>query len=91
MTEFYTVLVEHVAIWAPSLVSIVGFIAMLIPVFIKCRDYLKGLKEDKTLVELSEKLEQVACENKELIRCNKLLLDEITKIKDYADTKKKEE
>ena len=90
MTEFYAVLIEHVAIWAPSLVSIVGFVAMLIPVFIKCRDYLKGLKEDKTLVELSEKLEAVACENKELIRCNKLLLDELTKIKGYADTKKEE-
>lgn len=90
MTEFYTVLIEHIAIWAPSLVSIIGFIAMLIPVFIKCREYLKGLKEDKTLVELSEKLEKVACENKELIRCNKLLLDEITKIKDYAEHKKEE-
>lgn len=90
MTEFYAVLIEHVAIWAPSLVSIIGFIAMLIPVFIKCREYLKGLKEDKTLVELSERLERVASENKELIRCNKLLLDEITKIKDYAEHKKEE-
>lgn len=90
MTEFYTVLIEHVAIWAPSLVSILSSIALMIPVFIKCRDWLKGLKEDKTLVEISERLEKVSRENAELVRCNKLLLDKITKIQGYADYKKEE-
>ena len=90
MTEFYTVLIEHVAVWAPSLVSILSSIALMIPVFIKCRDWLKGLKEDKTLVEVSERLEKVSRENAELVRCNKLLLDKITKIQDYADNKKEE-
>ena len=90
MTEFYTVLIEHVAVWAPSLVSILSSIALMIPVFIKCRDWLKGLKEDKTLVEISERLEKVSRENTELVRCNKLLLDQITKIQNYADNKKEE-
>lgn len=90
MTEFYTVLIEHIAIWAPSLVSILGFVAMLVPTFIKCREWLKGLKEDKTLVEVSERLEKLSCENAELVRCNKLLLDQLTKIQDYADHKKEE-
>ena len=90
MNEFYAVLIEYVAIWAPSLVSILGFIAMLVPTFIKCRDWLKGLKEDKTLVEISDRLEKVSRENAELVRCNKLLLDQLTKIQDYADHKKEE-
>ena len=90
MNEFYAVLIEHVAVWAPSLVSILGFIAMLVPTFIKCRDWLKGLKEDKTLVEISDRLEKVSRENSELVRCNKLLLDQLTKIQDYADHKKEE-
>ena len=90
MNEFYAVLIEHVAVWAPSLVSILSSIALMIPVFIKCRDWLKGLKEDKTLVEVSERLEKVSRENAELVRCNKLLLDKITKIQDYADNKKEE-
>ena len=90
MNEFYTVLVEHVAIWAPSLMSILSCITMLIPIVIKCREWLKGLKEDKTLVEISERLEKVSRENADLVRCNKLLLDKITKIQDYADNKKEE-
>ena len=90
MTELYTVLIEHVAIWAPSLVSILSSIALMIPVFIKCREWLKGLKEDKTLVEISERLEKVSRENADLVRCNKLLLDQITKIQNYADNKKEE-
>ena len=90
MNEFYAVLIEYVAIWAPSLVSILSSIALMIPVFIKCRDWLKGLKEDKTLVEISDRLEKVSRENVELVRCNKLLLDQLTKIQDYADHKKEE-
>lgn len=90
MNEFYAVLIEHIAIWAPSLVSILGFIVMMVPTFIKCRDWLKGLKEDKTLVEISERLEKLSSENAELVRCNKLLLDKLTKIQDYADHKKEE-
>ena len=90
MTEFYTVLIEHVAIWAPSLVSILGSITLMIPVFIKCREWLKRLKEDKTLVEISERLEKISRENADLVRCNKLLLDQLTKIQDYADHKKEE-
>ena len=90
MIEFYTVLIEHVAIWAPSLASILCSITLMIPVFIKCREWLKRLKEDKTLVEISERLEKVSRENADLVRCNKLLLDKLTKIQDYADHKKEE-
>ena len=88
MSENLQIITEHLAIWAPSLVSIVGIIVAIIPTVQKIADHLKALKEDKTLVELSNKLERLASDNKELVRCNKLLIDQLTKIKDYADHKK---
>ena len=88
MSENLQIITEYLAIWAPSLVSIVGIIVAIIPTVQKIADHLKALKEDKTLVELSNKLERLASDNKELVRCNKLLIDQITKIKDYADHKK---
>lgn len=90
MNEFLTVLVEHLAIWAPSLVAILGVVATILPVFIKCREYLRSLREDKTLLDVNKQLKQVVSENKELIRCNKLLIDELTRIKGYADTLKED-
>lgn len=88
MSENLQIITEYLAIWAPSLVSIVGIIVAIIPTVQKIADHLKALKEDKTLVELSNKLERLASDNKELIRCNKLLIDQLAKIKDYADQKK---
>lgn len=88
MSENLQIITEYLAIWAPSLVSIVGIIVAIIPTVQKIADHLKALKEDKTLVELSNKLEKLASDNKELVRCNKLLIDQLTRIKDYADQKK---
>ena len=88
MSENLQIITEYLAIWAPSLVSIVGIIVAIIPTVQKIADHLKALKEDKTLVELSNKLERLASDNKELVRCNKLLIDQLAKIKDYADQKK---
>ena len=88
MSENLQIITEYLAIWAPSLVSILGIIVAIIPTVQKITDHLKALKEDKTLVDLSNKLEKLASDNKELVRCNKLLIDQLTKIKDYADQKK---
>ena len=88
MNEYMQIITENLAIWAPSLVSILGIVVAIIPTVQKIADHLKALKEDKTLVELSNKLERLASDNKELVRCNKLLIDQLAKIKDYADHKK---
>lgn len=90
MNETMQIITEYLAIWAPSLVSVLGIIVAIIPTVQKMADHLKALQEDKTLVEISERLEKLSQENKELTRCNKLLLDQLAKIKDYADLKKGE-
>lgn len=80
----------YVAIWAPSLVAILGTVAAIVLAVNKATAAIRDIKLDKTFIELNNKLTTMAKENEELIRCNKLLLDQITKIKDYADQKKGE-
>lgn len=88
MEELIKIVIEYVSIWAPAIVSISGTVAVIVGCYNKFKTALDGLKEDKTFKELNKKIDKVAHENEELIRCNKLLLDQITRIKDYADHKK---
>lgn len=90
MNEFLQIIVEHVSIWAPSIVAVLSIVCTVIPAIVKVSEALKKLREDKTLAEVGRKLETLASENEELVRCNKLLLDKITKIQNYADHKKEE-
>lgn len=90
MTEILQVIVEYVAIWAPSLVAILGTITTVILAINKCRDAILAWKNDETLHGVKNELVKISQENEELVRCNKLLLEELTKIKGYADAKNRE-
>ena len=90
MEEILQIIIEYVSIWAPSLVSIIGIVVTILTALGRTKEAFENLKADKTLLELNKKLEKLASENEELVRCNKLLLDNITKIKDYANCKKEE-
>lgn len=90
MTEILQVIVEYVAIWAPSLVAILGTITTVILAINKCRDAILDWKNDATLHGVKDELTKISQENEELVRCNKLLLEELTKIKGYADAKNRE-
>ena len=76
----------YAAIWAPSLASIFGIIVAVGGI----RKALGELKSDTHIKHLELELEAVLKENKELSRCQKLLLDRITKIEGYADKKRGE-
>jgi cell division protein FtsB len=90
MTEILKIIVEYVAIWAPSLVAILGIVSTVLVALSKTKEAFVKLNKDETLKELKTEMKRLISENEELVRCNKLLLDNYTKIKDYADTKKKE-
>ena len=68
---------------APALTAILGIIFTV-------GKALKSFKADTTLIDISNKLTVLSAENRELTRTNKLLLDRITKIENYADIKKGE-
>lgn len=90
MEQILAVIIEYAAIWAPSLIAILGVVATVIGAAAKTREAFALLNRDETLKGIKEKLENLAKENEELVRCNKLLLEQITKIRNYADEKKKE-
>lgn len=90
MTEIIEIILEYIAIWAPSLVSIAGVITTVLLAIGKTKKAADALKNDVELANLAKEAKRLANENEELVRCNKLLLDNITKIKDYADQKKGE-
>ena len=88
MTEIITIILEYAAIWAPSLVSVAGVITTVLLAIGKTKNAAEALKNDVELANLAKETQRLANENEELVRCNKLLLDNITNIKDYADQKK---
>lgn len=85
-----TTLVEMIIIWLPSLVSILGIVATLCGAFAKTKAAIAELKDSEELKSATSEMKRLASENQELIRNQKLLLDEITKIKGYSDAKKEE-
>ena len=80
---------ELIAAWIPSVVSI--FVGLgIIPILVKLKEYIKAMKENNTLNELAKKVENLSNANKELDRSNRILIDKITKIKNYTENMKDE-
>lgn len=91
MTELFTLLMSYITIWAPSLAAVLGIAATVFVALAKMRSTIKEIKADKTLADVYAKMDKLTTQNAELTRCNKLLLDQLTKIQGYADQKAKEE
>jgi uncharacterized protein YoxC len=79
---------EYASIWAPALVAILGIVVMVIQAVHKVKLAIEDFKADKTLSDVNDKLTTLTQENEELIYCNKLLLEQLSHIKEYADIKK---
>ena len=90
MEEILRIILEYVSIWAPSLVAILGMVVTILTAINKTKEAFDNFKADTTLKDVNKKISELTDQNEELVRCNKLLLDNITKIQDYADNKKKE-
>ena len=83
-------IIEYIVIWVPSLTAIATTIGAILTCLKRFNKATEKWKNDETIKELRAQFLQMAAQNEELVRTNKLLLDEITKIKNYADEKKKE-
>ena len=86
-----TTLIEMIIIWLPSLTAILGIVATIFSSLGKTKKAIAELKDSTELREATAEMKRLSQDNKELIRNQKLLLDQITKIKGYSDAKKKEE
>lgn len=89
---FLLTIVEYASIWAPSLIAILGIVVMVIQAIHKVKIAIEDMRADKTLSDVKheilntqDQVAEVMKQNQELTRCNKLLLDQLSKVTDYAD------
>lgn len=76
---------ELAAMWAPSLTAILGIAATVLVGLNKLIVAIKEFKADKTLIDLQTKMSELLNQNQALQETNKILVDKLTKIKDYQD------
>lgn len=91
------IIINTLAIWGPSLVAILGIVASVIGAITKVNNAISEskaaiteIRKTEDFAKLSAEVSRVANENAELVRTNKLLLDELTKIEGYADSLRKQ-
>ena len=84
MEAIVSIIVAQASLWGPAVAAIFGIILTVA----KAIGALRQIKEDSSMKDLRNEMHELVQENQEITRCNKLLLDEITRIKDYADHRK---
>ena len=90
MSEIFEMVIQYVSTWLPALASILVMFAGIIPTILKVKDALDTVTKPKEFEDVENQLVIISNENRELIRCNKLLIDKIAKIEGYSDAVKKE-
>lgn len=90
ITAIIALLVEYAAIWGPSIVAVLGIVVSVVASLAKVKAAIEEFKQDKTIDNLRDEMTVIEAELKETNRQNALLLDELSRIKGYSATKKKE-
>ena len=90
MSEIFEIVIQYVSTWLPALASVLVMFAGIIPTILKVKDALDTVKKTKEFEDVKSQLVIISNENRELVRCNKLLIDKIAKIEGYSDAVKKE-
>ena len=90
MSEIFEMVIQYVSTWLPALASVLVMFAGIIPTILKVKDALDTVKKTKEFEDVKSQLVIISNENRELVRCNKLLIDKIAKIEGYSDAVKKE-
>lgn len=90
ITAVLAILVEYAAIWGPSIVAVLGIVVSVVTSLNKVKTAVEEFKQDKTIDNLREEMNLIEQDLRETNRQNALLLDELSKIKGYSATKKKE-
>ena len=90
MSEIFDLVIQYISTWLPALASVLVMFVGIIPTILKVKDALDTVKKTKEFEDVKTQLVIISNENRELIRCNKLLIDKIAKIEGYSDAVKKE-
>lgn len=90
MEQIIEIVLSYASIWVPSIVAILGVISTILVALNKTKEAFAKLNKDETLKELKTQLTKVIKDNQELRAYEKVLVDEMTKIKNYVEDLKKE-
>ena len=90
MSEIFELVIQYISTWLPALASVLVMFVGIIPTILKVKDALDTVKKTKEFEDVKNQLVIISNENRELVRCNKLLIDKIAKIEGYSDAVKKE-
>lgn len=82
-------ILTYVTMWAPALVAILGVVASVVFAIAKVKSAINDLRKTDDIANLTTEINRLAAENKELRRTENLLLDELTKIENYAEQVRK--
>lgn len=81
-------IIDLITAYAPSVTAILGILITVLTTIKKISEAAASLKDDETIRDLSRKLDEAVKANKELSDTNKLLVDQLAKIKGYADARR---
>lgn len=87
--EIVSIITNYASIWMPSVIAILGIVASTLFAISEVKTAIEHLKKTDVLVTLSEDLKQALRDNKELKEQNDILIDELKKIKNYRESKKR--
>lgn len=87
--ELVNIIINHASIWMPSVTAILGIVTTTLLALSKVKTAIEDLKKTDVLKTLSEDLKKALSDNKELKEQNDILIDELKKIKNYRESKKR--
>ena len=87
--ELVSIIINHASIWMPSVTAILGIVTTTLLALSKVKTAIEDLKKTDVLKTLSEDLKKALSDNKDLKEQNDILIDELKKIKNYRESKKR--
>ena len=82
-------ILTYVSMWAPALVAILGVVASVVFAIAKVKSAITDFRKSDDIADLTTEINRLAAENKEIRRTENLILDELTKIENYAEQVRK--
>ena len=82
-------ILTYVSMWAPALAAILGVVASVVFAIAKVKSAINNFRKTDDIANLTTEINRLAAENKELRRTENLILDELTKIENYAEQVRK--
>lgn len=77
-------ILELLIAWSPALFGAISSVSIAIVAITKMLGAIKELKSDTTITDINNRLDELNQRNLELSKTNNLLLDQLTKVKNYA-------